>query len=262
MPRRTHELLNSNLALEPLLRSIQRRGTARNVFNYAHEVTKVNREWRIAERPVFMMMEELDSASRELKVLGRQLGFSYPSCPPEESIFGHRKKLNYLTYADKPAFPLPELVQVTKGCKDLSEHDRDQIQKNVQTNMQSLDQYRDLMGSNVVKLYDLSAKNFNSFDDKLTFHLELYGHCDAGMRELVKARLLSLFSPAVREALREHDRDRERDARRSHTPERVDSSNIYLNPLRSDFDREPGPSASFDSSSRGILGVRPAPGPP
>ena len=219
MPRRTHKLLTGNLALEPLLRSIQRRGTARPVFSYANEVIRVNREWRITESPVFMLMEELDSASRELKVLGRHLGFSYPSCPPEDTTFGHRKRINYLAYDGKPAFPLPELVQVTNGCKDLTEHDRDQIQKNVQTNMQSFDHYRDRMSDNVVKLYDLSSKNFNSFDDKLTFHLELYGHCDAGMRELVKARLLSLFSPAVRDALREHDRDRDRE-RRSHSPDK------------------------------------------
>ena len=100
MPRRTHELLTRNLALEPLLRSIQRRGTARPVFSYANEVIRVNREWRITERPVFMLMEELDSASRELKVLGRHLGFSYPSCPlrtqhlstGRESITWHTRK--------------------------------------------------------------------------------------------------------------------------------------------------------------------------
>ena len=69
MPRRTHELITRNLALEPLLRSIQRRGTARQVFSYANEVIEVNREWRITDRPVFMM-------SRELKVLCRDLAFS------------------------------------------------------------------------------------------------------------------------------------------------------------------------------------------
>ena len=89
MPRRTHELITRNLALEPLLRSIQRRGTARPVFSYANEVIRVNREWRITERPVFMLMEELDSASRELKVLDRHLSSSPPRalCEIKEGLF-------------------------------------------------------------------------------------------------------------------------------------------------------------------------------
>ena len=70
-----------------------------------------------------MIMEENDRVSRELKVMGRQLGFTYPSSPPEVDVFGKRKKLDYLAYMDKPSFALPDFVDVMKGCKDLSERD-------------------------------------------------------------------------------------------------------------------------------------------
>ena len=227
MPHRVHKHLTSNLVLDPLLRSIQRRGTARHVFTYANEVTKVTRELRttqvvfkyldyffliiISKRLPFIMMEENDVASRELKKLGRQIGFSYPSSPPEVVVFGNRKKLDYLAYEDKPGFALPDMVEIMKGCKDLSERDSVQIQKNWQINLQSMGEYRAGMADHVVKLYDIAGRNFNSVDDKLALYTELYGHCDGSMRELVKGRLLSLFSPAVRDALQDRERERERD---------------------------------------------------
>ena len=158
-----------------------------------------------------MIMEENDRVSRELKVMGRQLGFTYPSSPPEVDVFGKRKKLDYLAYMDKPSFALPDFVDVMKGCKDLSERDAIQIQKNQQINLQSMGQFRSDMCGHVAKLYDLAGQNFNSMDDKLTMYLELYSQCDASMRELVKGRLLSLFSPAVRDALQDKERERDRD---------------------------------------------------
>ena len=64
-----------------------------------------------------MIMEESDQISRELKVMGRQLGFTYPSSTPEVDVFGKRKKLDYLAYMDKPSFTLPDFVDVMKGSR-------------------------------------------------------------------------------------------------------------------------------------------------
>ena len=153
-------------------------------------------------------MAEMDKILPDMRVLGKALGFLYPSKPPNEKVLGPRLQPNHLSYTCRPTFPLPLLLDVTEGCKNLTTEDYEIIANNVQINSQVLEKYRtDLVGK-VGDLYDRAASGFNYIDSSITFYLELYAHCDGSMRDLVRSKLATLFHQRLRDAVQGHDLSR------------------------------------------------------
>ena len=125
-----------------------------------------------------MVTAQLDRVLDQTRILGRALGFQYPSRAPEVEVLGPRKYTNHLAYTAGPSFTLPHLTDVMDGCKAITPEDADTIRKNVQINNQVLDGYRQKQVTGVMQLYDAMADSIISADAMLGFYFELYAHCD------------------------------------------------------------------------------------
>ena len=54
-------------------------------------------------------------------------------------------------------------------------------------------------------LYDRASSGINYVDSSLAFYLELYGHCDATMRDLFRSKLSMLFRHRLRDSAQGYD---------------------------------------------------------
>ena len=67
--------------------------------------------------------------------------------------------------------------------------------------MQFLENYRSSIGEKVLDFYKSMSDTLNDIEDLLIFHFDLWSHCDASMKELLRAKLASLFKGDIKEAI-------------------------------------------------------------
>ena len=65
--------------------------------------------------------------------------------------------------------------------------------------------YRDTVCKQFAELYDLYAASLNNNEDLLVFYMvDLYSHCDAKIRNLIRKNMSSLFKDDIKTELLEH----------------------------------------------------------
>ena len=67
--------------------------------------------------------------------------------------------------------------------------------------MQFLETYCSSIGEKVLDFYESMSDTLNDIEDFLMFHFDLWSHCDASMKELLRAKLASLFKGDIKEAI-------------------------------------------------------------
>ena len=61
-----------------------------------------------------------------------------------------------------------------------------------------MEEYRVTMGKKFVSLYSSISDAINNMEDLMIFHFDLWSHCDASMKELLRSKLACLFRNDVR----------------------------------------------------------------
>ena len=75
------------------------------------------------------------------------------------------------------------------------QEDADQVAKNLQGFTQRQETFRQELIGHVGKLFDTFSLGVVSLDALMSLFFDMYGHVDAGMRELVRNKLATLFKP-------------------------------------------------------------------
>ena len=67
--------------------------------------------------------------------------------------------------------------------------------------MDFLKNYRSSIQEKVLDFYKSVSETLNNLEDLLVFHFDLWSHCDASMKELLRAKIASLFKGDIKEAI-------------------------------------------------------------
>ena len=203
LPQGQNESLTKSVQLEQFLLKYKKDKTFSNVFHYVEQMAKLAKHLRISERPIILAMGELDRFMNAVKQHGKHLGFLYPSQGPCVQLLGPRKFNDQLSYTQLPVLPLP-LPSLDDLLKDTSVSlpDKDQIAANLLAAELTLKEHmRDL--SNKLGLFmDSVSSSVNRIDSFLGFHMDLFGHCDGEVTDLMRDKAATLFSPSFRSAVR------------------------------------------------------------
>ena len=203
LPQNQNETLTKSVQLEKMLLKFKKDKVHSNVFQYVEQMAKVAKHLRISERPIVLAMGELARLMNAVKMNGKNLGFLYPAQGPVVQLMGPRKFRDQLAYTNLPILPLP-LPSLDSLVKDtsVSPQDKEQIAANLLAAEQVLKEHaRDL--SNKLGLFmDTVAGGVNRLDSFLGFHMDLFGHCDGEVTDLMRDKAATLFSPPYRSAVK------------------------------------------------------------
>ena len=173
------------------------------MFQYVEQMAKVAKHLRISKRPIILAMGELDRFMNAVKQHGKHLGFLYPSQGTCVQLLGPRKFNDQLSYTQIPVLPLPmPSLDVLLTDISVSPTYKGKIAANLVAAEVTLKEHmRDL--SNKLGLFmDSVSSSVNRIDSFLGFHMDLFGHCDGEVTDLMRDKSATLFSPSFRSAVK------------------------------------------------------------
>ena len=200
LPPHQHKKLTDDLMNEEVFNKLKRDKRFRNIFRFQGEIRDCLKYFRLSERPVFSIMDMLNTKLSATRKFGESIGLIYPLIPPSRSGVNvprdssSRISSDNLKFDSKTGiFPVPDIT----GLFDFLQLDRreeDEV-------MQFLENYRSSIGEKVLDFYKSMSDTLNDIEDLLIFHFDLWSHCDASMKELLRAKLASLFKGDIKEAI-------------------------------------------------------------
>ena len=195
LPDHQHAALSGDLRSEDVFNKFRKDRRFKNIFKYQAELRDCIKFYRLAERPVFSVVDILNSQLTSVRKFGEDIGLKYPdSAPPRSgnvSVPRHaRSTANILDFSSAAdAMPIPaELLDSIDWSRD---DDKDKI-------IDAMEEYRIVMGKKFVSFYSSISDAINNMEDLMIFHFDLWSHCDASMKELLRSKLASLFKNDVR----------------------------------------------------------------
>ena len=203
LPQGQNETLTKSIQLEKMFLKFKKDKSHSNIFQYVEQLAKVAKHLRISERPIILAMGELTRLMNAVKINGKNLGFLYPGKGPMVQLMGPRKFSDQLAYSQLPVLPLP-MPSLDSLLKDtsVSSQDRELIAANLlAAELVLKDHMRDV--SNKLGLFmDTVSGGVNRLDSFFGFHMDLFGHCDWEVSELMRDKAATLFSPTYRSAVK------------------------------------------------------------
>ena len=135
-----------------------------------------------------------------IRKFGEEFGFTYPKVPPPRDGAnvprdrGSGTSTNSLKFNSRAnIIPCARLIEFL----DNAHLDRD-IKEEI---FDIVEEYRESVGDKIVGFYNSVADTLNQMDDHLIFHFDLFSHVNASMKELLRAKLASLFKADVRDEI-------------------------------------------------------------
>ena len=147
----------------------------------------------------------MDMLNIELNVtrkFGESIGLVYPQNPParcgvnvprESSSRTATNSLSFDSNSKADIFPIPDPANLFEF-----------LQLNVREEEAVLDflkNYRSSIQEKVLDFYKSISDTLNNLEDLLVFHFDLWSHCDASMKELLRAKIASLFKGDIKETI-------------------------------------------------------------
>ena len=197
LPDHQHDALSGDLKSEDVFNKFRKDRRFKNIFKYQAEIRDCLKFYRIAERPVFSVVDILNSQLTSLREFGEDIGLKYPeSAPPRSgdvSVPRHARtvadNLEFSSAADALSIPVELLDSI--DWSRVHNDDKDKI-------IDAMEEYRVTMGKKFVSLYSSISDAINNMEDLMIFHFDLWSHCDASMKELLRSKLACLFRNDVR----------------------------------------------------------------
>ena len=185
-------ILNQNIETEGIFDRYEHDPDFAPIFDYKRDIVKVVHELRIALRPMILAVSGATELARVIRLAGEEAGYVYPEGPQEVKMMGPTATLDYLTPSSASFPPLPDLQEPGDGVA-LDQLCASMVQATHEENMATLARYHEEMQQLFAKLYDGASTASRKIDNCLQFSLELLGHVDGSLVDLVKNKLLSLF---------------------------------------------------------------------
>ena len=197
LPDHQHDALSGDLKSEDVFNKFRKDHRFKNIFKYQAEIRDCLKFYRIAERPVFSVVDILNSQLTLVRKFGEDIGLKYPeSAPPRNGDVSvprqTRTTANNLSFSSAAdAMPIPVELFDSIDWARIRNDDKDKI-------IDAMEQYRVDMGKKFVSLYSSISDAINNMEDLMIFHFDLWSHCDASMKELLRSKLACLFRHDVR----------------------------------------------------------------
>ena len=203
LPQGQNESLTKSVQLEQFLLKYKKDKSYTNVFQYVEQMAKVAKHLRISERPIILAMGELDRFMNAVKQHGKHLGFLYPSQGPCVQLLGPRKFNDQLSYTQIPVLPLPmPSLDVLLTDSSVSPSDKEQIAANLVAAEVTLKEHMRDQSNKLALFMDSVSSSVNRINSFLGFHMDLFGHCDGEVTDLMRDKAATLFSPSFRSAVK------------------------------------------------------------
>ena len=138
----------------------------RNVKNL---MMKNQKNRRKCERSLLVAVDEINSSTRALKLVGITMSMEYPEQPPVKTSMGNEVK-DYLAYSnDEKVFELPDFPDLLDGV-ELSKESREAFEANLGIFMEVLGAYKEKCKTMVREAYGIAASGFLNLEN-LNFFL-------------------------------------------------------------------------------------------
>ena len=165
------------------------------MFSYQRDLAESLRNLRIGQRPLFAVIEMTNIDIGKLRSIAERAGFNFPELAPAKVGVNIPRNGNMvpdkLKYVDvNNVFPIPDIsvfVQENNLDRDVSNGLAEVFKS-----------YRELVVSMFVEIYNLFSNYINSSEDYLQFYTQIYSHCDATIRNLIRNKVASLFKDNVK----------------------------------------------------------------
>ena len=202
LPHHQHKKLTDDLKNEEVFNKFKRDSRFRNIFRFQAEIRDCLKSFRLAERPVFSIMDMLNTELNVTRKFGESIGLVYPLNPParcgvnvprESSSRTAANSLSFDSNSKADIFPIPDLTNLFEFLQ-LNVREEDAV-------LDFLKNYRSSIQEKVLDFYKSVSETLNNLEDLLVFHFDLWSHCDASMKELLRAKIASLFKGDIKEAI-------------------------------------------------------------
>ena len=195
LPQSQHRELTADIRAEDIFQRYRKEKRFSSIFKFQGEMQLCLQTLRIAQRPMFSMIEDTNSQLISLRKFGEEVGLTYKeNAPLRTGDFvprDIRKIPNNLSIATSAGlYPTPDPAKLFS--MDLNSPEGHTAIKKL------ISDYRNDCGVRFIQLHDQFAEFLNKQDDRQIFWADLYGHADAGLRELIRERLANLFKSDLR----------------------------------------------------------------
>ena len=202
LPPDQHERLVRDLEMEPMFRSYQSDNRFRHIFKYRKELGDALKMLRISQRVIFDTINTVDSAIPKIRSLGSAAGLSFPDVTPSRANPKVPKQLmdSLAVLGKDAAFAMPQFTDILEGVDktNIPAEQLAQIERNWVVVEDEIKDYRQSMLEHYFLLFKMAAETANVIDDGFSFYVDLYGHVDASIRELLRSKMANLFKSEFR----------------------------------------------------------------
>ena len=195
LPADQHELLAADIKAEDVLNKFRREKRFSHVFTFQKDLVNCLKNLRVAQRPIFSLIERTNKKMLDVKNIGVKCGIEFSDTPPAKSG-GHvprvgRVLTDQMHISDfGNVLPRPDISDLVDQAK-LTEEQAEQV-------VATLEAYRSSVGKSFMGLFESYTEFLNSTEDFLIFYSDLYSHCDGSLRELLREKMASLFKRDVK----------------------------------------------------------------
>ena len=201
LPTEQHDQLTLNIQIEDLLKRYKSESRFQHIFAFLKEFLECLRNHRVAQRPIFALMERTNVDLQKVRCIGEKAGIKFPAVSPVKKDGVHvpragRSVPNQLGYEKfDEILPRPDLSVLIEEL-GLSDDAATAI-------AEEMEKYRKTVSKKFMELYDVSADHLNASEDWLIFFSDCLSHSDGSFRELARNKVVSLFRKDVKSELLE-----------------------------------------------------------
>ena len=193
LPTSQYEKLSQDIQLEDVFDQFKYDKRYKNLFKFHKEARTALRDLRIAQRPVFAVIQRLNRELIRLRDIGEDCGLKYPAKAPARSSKSvprdGRKVLNKLKVESTgELFSVPDTTDFAARHGYVATQELQEMFTN----------YREDIIEKFTYLYNSVSDAYTNIDDYMIFYLDLYSHCDAAFRDLLRERMATIFKAPIK----------------------------------------------------------------
>ena len=193
LPSSQHEKLSQDIKLEDVFDQFKHDKRYKNLFKYHKEARNALKDLRVAQRPVFAVIQRLNKELLRLRDIGEACGLDFPVKAPLRSSKSvprdGRKVLDKLKFVSADdLFPVPDTTDFASRHGYVATEELQEM----------FDNYRKDIVNKFTYLYCSASEALTNIDDYMIFYIDLYSHCDAAFRDLLRERMATMFKAPVK----------------------------------------------------------------
>ena len=188
-----YEKLSQDIKLEDMFDQFKYDKRYKNLFKYHKEARNALKDLRIAQRPVFAVIQRLNKELLRLRDIGEACGLDFPDEAPVRS--GKAVPRDGRKLLDKLKFVSTDELFTVPDTADFANRHGYFATQELQ---EMFDNYRADIVNKFTYLYSSASDAFTNIDDYMIFYIDLYSHCDATFRDLLRERMATIFKAPIK----------------------------------------------------------------